>query len=83
MELSAMSTALTDPAPVDAVIIPHYNDPPRLERCLRALMENDIANTEIVVVDNASPVSLDLTARARASPSEVTTQGSRVSANSR
>ncbi len=54
-----MSTARTDPAPADAVIIPHYNDVPRLERCLRALMENDIANTEIVVVDNASPVSLD------------------------
>ncbi|WP_170578519.1 glycosyltransferase family 2 protein [Ruegeria arenilitoris] len=59
-----MSTALTDPALVDAVIIPHYNDPPRLERCLRALMENDIANTEIVVVDNASPVSLDRVRRA-------------------
>lgn len=54
-----MSTALTDPGPADAVIIPHYNDLPRLERCLRALLDNDIANTEIVVVDNASPVSLD------------------------
>ncbi|WP_170359796.1 MULTISPECIES: glycosyltransferase family 2 protein [Ruegeria] len=54
-----MSTALTDPGPADAVIIPHYNDLPRLKRCLRALMENDIANTEIMVVDNASPVSLD------------------------
>ncbi|WP_170376761.1 glycosyltransferase family 2 protein [Ruegeria atlantica] len=54
-----MSTARTDPAPTDAVIIPHYNDPDRLERCLRALMENDTTDTEIVVVDNASPVSLD------------------------
>ncbi|WP_170763225.1 glycosyltransferase family 2 protein [Ruegeria lacuscaerulensis] len=49
-----MSTALTD-----AVIIPHYNDLPRLERCLRALRENDLTGTEIVIVDNDSPVSLD------------------------
>lgn len=54
-----MSTARTDPTPADAVIIPHYNDPDRLKRCLRALLENDTVNTEIVVVDNASPVSLD------------------------
>lgn len=49
-----MSTAATD-----AVIIPHYNDLPRLKRCLQALRKNDLAGTEIVVVDNASPVSLD------------------------
>ncbi|NOD49781.1 MULTISPECIES: glycosyltransferase family 2 protein [unclassified Ruegeria] len=49
-----MSTAATD-----AVIIPHYNDLPRLERCLQALRENDLTGTEVVVVDNASPVSLD------------------------
>lgn len=54
-----MSTAPTDPGPEDAVIIPHYNDVPRLERCLRALMENDTTGTEIVVVDNSSPISLD------------------------
>lgn len=54
-----MSTAPTDSGPEDAVIIPHYNDVPRLERCLRALMENDTTGTEILVVDNSSPVSLD------------------------
>ena len=55
-----MRTAPIKPTvPVDAVIIPHYNDIPRLERCLQALMQNDIAQTEIVVVDNNSPVSLD------------------------
>ncbi|WP_424831760.1 glycosyltransferase family 2 protein [Ruegeria sp.] len=54
-----MNKAITESAPTDAVIIPHYNDIPRLERCLRALMANDIAGTEIVVIDNASPVSLD------------------------
>ena len=54
-----MSTASIKAEPADAVIIPHYNDVMRLERCLAALMQNDIADTEIVVVDNASPVSLD------------------------
>jgi len=55
-----MSTVpTTDTAPADAVVIPHYNDLPRLERCLLALRENDLTGTEIVVVDNASPVSLD------------------------
>ncbi|TMV07024.1 glycosyltransferase family 2 protein [Ruegeria sediminis] len=55
-----MRTAITtEPAKADAVIIPHYNDVPRLERCLQALMKNDIAGTEIVVVDNDSPISLD------------------------
>jgi cellulose synthase/poly-beta-1,6-N-acetylglucosamine synthase-like glycosyltransferase len=55
-----MSTAPIKLAtPVDAVIIPHYNDIPRLERCLQALMQNDTAQTEIVVVDNNSPVPLD------------------------
>ena len=59
-----MSTARTNLVSTDAVIIPHYNDLLRLERCLRALMENDITNTEIVVVDNASPISLDDIGRA-------------------
>lgn len=54
-----MSTAPTKPAPADAVIIPHYNDIPRLERCLHALMLNDITDTEVVVVDNDSSASLD------------------------
>ncbi|WP_138935586.1 glycosyltransferase family 2 protein [Roseovarius arcticus] len=54
-----MSTASTKAGSADAVIIPHYNDVLRLERCLAALMQNDTEGTEIVVVDNASPVSLD------------------------
>lgn len=56
---SGMSTARTEEAPVDAVIIPHYNDLPRLERCLHALRKNDLGGTEVVVVDNNSPISLD------------------------
>ncbi|WP_209509843.1 MULTISPECIES: glycosyltransferase family A protein [unclassified Ruegeria] len=54
-----MSTAPIDLAFADAVIIPHYNDLPRLERCLYALKENNLTDTEVVVVDNASPVSLE------------------------
>ncbi len=54
-----MSTASIEMGPGDAVIIPHYNDILRLERCLAALMQNDIKDTEIVVVDNASQVSLE------------------------
>lgn len=54
-----MSTAPTEIPPSDAVIIPHYNDLPRLKRCLQALRENDLTGTEIIVVDNNSPVSLD------------------------
>ncbi|WP_298854398.1 glycosyltransferase family 2 protein [uncultured Ruegeria sp.] len=54
-----MSTDPTDAAPIDAVIIPHYNDLPRLERCLLALRENDLTATEVIVVDNNSPVSLE------------------------
>ena len=54
-----MSTVPTKPTLADAVIIPHYNDIPRLERCLSALMQNDLTKTEVVVVDNNSPVSLD------------------------
>ncbi|MFN0113327.1 MAG: glycosyltransferase family 2 protein [Paracoccaceae bacterium] len=37
-----------------AVIIPHYNDTARLDRCLSALARNDLAETEVVVVDNGS-----------------------------
>jgi len=54
-----MNKATTEGPLTDAVIIPHYNDLPRLERCLHALRRNDLAHTEIVVVDNASPVSLE------------------------
>lgn len=42
-----------------AVIIPHYNDVERLDRCLAALMLNDTSDVEIVVVDNGSTQSLD------------------------
>lgn len=41
-----------------AVIIPHYNDVVRLQRCLTELMKNNIADCEIVVVDNGSTQSL-------------------------
>ena len=49
------TTAITEPTPDIAVIIPHYNDVERLERCLADLMLNDIAGAEILVVDNNSP----------------------------
>lgn len=45
--------------PVAAVIIPHYNDVVRLERCLSALMKDDTDATEILVVDNGSTQSLE------------------------
>lgn len=38
-----------------AIIIPHYNDELRLDRCLSALMKNDLSGCEILVVDNDSP----------------------------
>jgi GT2 family glycosyltransferase len=41
-----------------AVIIPHFNDFARLERCLAALVTQDLTGTEIVVVDNESPVDM-------------------------
>ncbi len=42
-----------------AVIIPHYNDVVRLDRCLTALARQDgLARAEVVVVDNASTQSL-------------------------
>jgi len=43
---------ITERSPAIAVIIPHYNDVDRLERCLNALMKNDIRDAEILVVDN-------------------------------
>jgi len=43
------------PSPDIAVIIPHYNDVDRLERCLSELMQNEVGNAEILVVDNNSP----------------------------
>lgn len=60
----AMTTATSKLASEAAVIIPHYNDVVRLERCLGALMENDRTGTEIVVVDNGSTQSLDAVIRA-------------------
>ncbi len=50
------STANTDPnaATVGAVIIPHYNDTARLDRCLAALGAQDLTAVEVVVVDNGS-----------------------------
>lgn len=45
-------------APKLAVIIPHYNDAARLEHCLAALLAEGLPESvEVVVVDNASPVS--------------------------
>ncbi len=41
-----------------AVIIPHYNDPERLSRCLQALIPQAGPEVEIVVADNASTVDL-------------------------
>lgn len=46
-------------APTAAIIIPHYNDPMRLARCLRELERNDLSGVETVVVDNNSTVSLE------------------------
>lgn len=48
-----------DQTPSAAVIIPHYQDHVRLERCLAALMQNDLEGIEVVVVDNGSPDPLD------------------------
>ena len=45
-------------APEIAIIIPHYNDVVRLERCLSALMANDLTGCEVLVVDNGSTQSL-------------------------
>ncbi|WP_372675379.1 glycosyltransferase family 2 protein [Aquicoccus sp.] len=42
-----------------AIIIPHYNDVVRLERCLSALMGNDLPGCEVLVVDNGSTESLE------------------------
>lgn len=41
------------------VIIPHYNDSKRLDRCLAALVQGDLTGVDIVVVDNASTEPLD------------------------
>jgi GT2 family glycosyltransferase len=59
-----MATVTSKPAADAAIIIPHYNDVARLERCLGALMANDRTGAEIVVVDNGSTQSLDAVKRA-------------------
>ena len=41
-----------------AVIIPHYNDPDRLTRCLQALVPQAGDDVEILVADNASTVDI-------------------------
>ena len=43
----------------NVVIIPHFNDSKRLQRCLHALTKGDTDNTEILVIDNASTQPLD------------------------
>ena len=45
--------------PEIAIIIPHYNDVARLERCLSALSKNDLSGCEVLVVDNGSTQSLE------------------------
>ena len=45
--------------PDAAVIIPHYNDVVRLERCLAVLAASDLRGVDIVVVDNGSSQSLE------------------------
>lgn len=45
--------------PDAAVIIPHYNDVVRLDRCLASLTAGDLSGVDIVVVDNGSSQSLE------------------------
>ena len=45
--------------PDAAVIIPHYNDVVRLDRCLASLTGGDLRGVDIVVVDNGSSQSLE------------------------
>jgi GT2 family glycosyltransferase len=66
------AASLTGDTPMITVIVPHYNDLIRLDRCLNALMQQSISLTdfEIVVADNCSPqgpeeVSRVIGARAR------------------
>jgi len=54
-----MSTTTTEIVPEISVIIPHYNDPVRLRRCLSELQQNNIGGVEILVVDNGSTDPLD------------------------
>lgn len=51
-------SGIQEAIPEIAIIIPHYNDVVRLERCLFALIENDLSDCEVLVVDNGSPQPL-------------------------
>lgn len=51
--------SVTTAHPKAAIIIPHFNDIPRLQRCLAALAPQLIPATELVVIDNGSTASLD------------------------
>lgn len=65
-----------------AVVIPHYNDLDRLLRCLSALMDQDLAETEVIVADNTS--SVDLTpVRTRFADVRLVTQSEKGAAASR
>lgn len=48
-----------------AIIIPHFDDAARLQRCLAALVPQLRPEVEVVVVDNNSPTRPDLTAALR------------------
>lgn len=52
--------AVTDSSPKVSVIVPHFNDLERLDRCLAALADQSMAATdyEIIVADNNSSVGL-------------------------
>lgn len=52
-------------SPLAAVIIPHYNDPVRLQRCMQALRPQISDQIEVVVVDNSSPETPEVTAPIR------------------
>jgi len=41
-----------------AVVIPHYNDVARLDRCLSALLSQDLSDTDVIVADNGSTEDL-------------------------
>ena len=45
--------------PLFSVIIPTYNRPQKLSKCLSALSEMDYPNFEVVIVDDGSPINLD------------------------
>lgn len=65
-----------------AIIIPHYNDVNRLIRCLDALAPQLRDDIELVVVDNASSVSLD-PVRARFPSLRIVTEIQKGAANAR